>query len=219
MVFASLLTVCSESDRDRKQSDAPVVHTDAHDASRDETLSPIDRLVRVREYHRTGRLSLVERSIVPEQRTAVSELLYTVDRLGRAGDAFHEAVRKHLGLASAEMFDYSQVANIIGVFSRDVELIDQRIEGDAAVVTIQVAGRVPLDEVHLVLRDGQWLITTDPPIAGLAVELRKLADVWVDLSRQIEKQRLTASELKRELDARQGPITRRIAALTHSTQP
>jgi len=217
--FGAVLGSCGKSGDDPKPPDVSALHTGPPDAVQDSTLSPLKAVARMREYRRMGRISLVERSTVPERRAAVGELLHTADRLERAGEALHEAVRKHLGLASAEMFDYSQVANIIGVFSRDVELIDQRIEGDTAVVTIQVAGRVPLDEVRLVLREGNWLITTDPPIAGLAGELRKLADVWLDLSQQIERKGLTAAQLKRELDARQSPIARRLATMTSAARP
>jgi len=218
-MWAACAGACNRSQPETQPSKPGPVPASGAVLSSDEPLSPMETLARVREYRRAGRPSLVERSIVPEQRSAVSELLYAVDRLEQAGEALNGAVRTHLGLAFAEMFDYSQVANIVGVFSRDVELIDQRIEGEAAVVTIQVSGRVPLDEVHLLLRDGQWQITTDPSIPGLAGELGKLADFWFDVSRRVEQRQLTASDLRRELDARQASVARRLKALTQNARP
>ena len=129
------------------------------------------------------------------------------------------SITKRLGRASARAFDRSQAANVIGVFSRDVEVLDARVQGDNAVVTIQVADRLPLEEVELVRRDGKWIIRTDPPIAGLAGELRKLADVLVAVARMVDDREMTAAQIKRELDLRQAPIGRRLAVLMDETPP
>ena len=111
-------------------------------------------------------------------------------------------------------FDRSGVANAIGVFSRDVDLIDERIDGDRATVAIQVDGRVPLDEVTLVQEGDHWLIQTDPPIPGLAKELRNLAQVLIDTARMLDDRKMSLDELRRELTAREAAIGRRIKILT-----
>lgn len=155
---------------------------------------------------------------MPDQRFAVVELVQAVDRLAWANEALQAAVTEHIGRASASTFDRSQVANIIGVFSKDVEVIAERVEGDKAVVTIQVGRKVPLDEVDLTRHEGRWLIQTDTPIPGVAAELRKLADVFIDATRRLEKERLTAAQLTQELEAREAAIGRRLATLTQKQE-
>lgn len=188
----------------------------AADASR---LSPIDTVRRVREYRLAGRLGLIAEYLVPDQRQHVVELIHAVDRLLWANQVLQAAVTSHFGPASAHGFDRSQAGNAIGVFSQDVDILDERIDGETAGVGIQVAGRVPLDEVKLVRREGRWLIQTDPPIPGVADELRRLANMLADTARMLDRRAMTPIELKKELDLREASIGRRITALIRKTPP
>ena len=192
---------------------------DAADASPAEGRLPIDVVRRVHEYRLAGRVGLIAQHLVPDQRPYVIELVQGVDRLLWGNQVLQAAVTNHFGPASAKGFDRSQAGNAIGVFSQDVDILDERIDGETAVVGIQVAGRVPLDEVKLVRREGRWLIQTAPPIPGVADELRHLADVLVDTARMLDKRAMTPIELKKELDLREASIGRRIAALTNKAPP
>ncbi len=209
------LGVCC--DRPRSTPDQPEsgssVRASRH-APSDSTLSPIDTVRRIHAYRLAGQIGRIEPYLLPEQRSAVVELIQAVDRLAWAEKVLQAAVTRHLGRASAAMFDHSDVVNIIGVFSRDVEVVAGRVDGDQALVTIQVAGRVPLEEVNMILRAKRWVIQTDAPVPGVAGQLRDLAEVLIDAARRVEKDRLTAAELKRELEAHQAPIARRLALLT-----
>ncbi len=159
-------------------------------------------------------MALVGSLLLPDQRPAVIELLQTVDRLTAAERSLRDAVAFKFGRASASAFDHSEVANVVGVFSRDVEILGERIDGDHAVVTVQVGGRVPLDQVNLALVDGEWRIRTDAPIPGLAGELNRLADVFSSLTRRATEGTATLEELRRELDSRAAEVFRRIQVLT-----
>ncbi len=180
----------------------------------DDILSPVETVRRVHRHRIAGQIGSIEPYLLPDQRPAVVELIQSVDRLEWANDALQAAVTERFGRASALAFDRSEVANIVGVFSHDVEIVDERLEGDQAVVTIQVADRVPLEEVKLVRRGDRWLIQTDTPIPGMAKELRRLADVFVDAARRVKRDGQTVAELREELKAQQAPIIRRLAALT-----
>ena len=179
-----------------------------------EALSPSDVVRRVNEYRCAGRRGLIEECIVPEQRTAVLELVQAIDQLLAANEGLRQAICTHLGTAQAASFDLSGMANYAGVLSRDVCVIDEQITGDRAEVTIQIAKRVPLDTVELVRRDGRWLIRTENPTPGVAAEVCKLARVLREGARALKDKHWTAEQLRSELSARQAPITRRIAALT-----
>jgi hypothetical protein len=185
----------------------------------DELLSPIQTVLRINEYRRAGRIALIEPFLLPEQSMAVLRLIRAVERLERANEVLQAEVRRRFGRASAGQFDYDQIANIIGVFSKDLTAIDEHIDGDTASVAVQVAGRLPLEEVELVRRGGRWLVRTDPPIGGLDSELGKLAEVWIDISRWLKTHQLTSEELRRELNAREAPIARRLKVLTQQNPP
>ncbi len=192
---------------------------DAADASPAEGRSPIDVVRRVHEYRLAGRVGLIAQHLVPDQRPYVIELVQGVDRLLWGNQVLQAAVANHFGPASARGFDRSQAGNAIGVFSQDVDILDERIDGETAMVGIQVAGRVPLDEVKLLRREGRWLIQTDPPIPGVADELRRLAEVLVDTAHMLDKRAMTPIEFKKELDLREASIGRRIAALINKIPP
>jgi len=183
-------------------------------------LSPIETVRRARQHRLMGELGRLEECLIVEQRKAVVDLVISVDRLATANDALTLATRQHLGAATAETVNRPGLANIIGVFSRDVELIDEHVSGEKAVVTIQVAGRIPLEEVELVHRQGRWLIQTDPPVEGMTDALRRHADTLTDLARAVRAGKYNASSLVRELEAREVSSGRRInELLTSTSQP
>lgn len=205
---------CDRSDRGA----APVANTGTGDGGGGPA-TPLQTVLAVHKYRAEGRLGMIESHLVVEQRPYVLELLHAVDRLVAANQALGDAITRRLGRLTAEAFDYSQVANLVGVFSRDVDVLDEKIVGDAAVVTVQIAKRVPLDSVHLVRSGGRWLIRTDTPIPGLAVELGRLADVLSAVVCRVADGRLTAEQLRRELDAQSADVRRRIVEMTVTTNP
>ena len=175
--------------------------------------SPSDTIRLVHEYRLAGRLALLEEHLVPEQRPQVVELIQAVDRLLWGNGVLKAAVTQHFGPSLARAFDRSQAANVIGVFSRDLTVLDETVDGNTAVVTLQIADRIPLDKVQLVRREGRWLIRTDPPIPGVSGEIRRLAEVLIDVSRMIADKDLTPIQLKKELALRERAVGRRITAL------
>lgn len=201
-------------DRDRSTNDPPGA-TPADSAVPEQSgMSPANTVNHVRRLRTEGRLAELEACLGADQRRDVVELIQSVDQLLYANRILQRRIETHLGMATAAAFDRSQAANAIGVFSRDVEVISERVDGDRAVVLIQVAGRVPLEEVHLHRVDGAWRLTTDPPIAGVAQEIRNLADVLLRCSRRAEHPSMTAAKLRTELRAMEAPIGQRLVKLT-----
>ena len=218
MLFAGCERTSTDAERRAASSLSDAAGSETTVAAVDDiALSPSETLERVRQFRLAGKLSLIDPYLMPEHCGAVIELIQAVDALEWANQVLQAAARKHLGRAVALSIDHAQVANIIGVFSREVAMIDERVDGDHSIVTIQVAGRVPLDQVELLRRDGRWVIQTDPPIEGLADELGKITHVWGDVARRIEEGKLNAEQLQQGLAAREALITRRIKALTDET--
>ena len=175
--------------------------------------SPIDTVRACHALRNAGQFRQAAEMVVPERRDAVLDLLLSVDRLTVANRELERAVREHIGAATATVFSRPGVANIVGVFSRDVEVVSERVESDRAEVTIQVASRVPLERVALVRRGGVWLIETDPPVPGLSEEIGNLAAALVDVARSVRNRPWTADELASEIKSRERGILRRISKL------
>ena len=183
-------------------------------ASRSERLSPSEVVRTVHEHRLAGRLGALLELVVAEQRPHVLDLLHAADQLAHADRVLHAAVERQFGSAAATQFDHTAVADSFGVFSRRVEIITESIHGNRATVAIQVAGRVPLENVQLVRAGGAWRIHTDPPIPEIPKLLRDLARTMSDAARDIERKPWPADTLRAELARRQKPILARIRELT-----
>jgi hypothetical protein len=206
---------------------APVPHRPAGDASAipavpphpdPSELSPLETVKRVHRLRLAGDFAALERHLVPEQRSQNIELIQSVDQLIVAGEILEEAVRERFGNVMAEGFADAGVANIIGVFSSDVEVVAEEMEEGRAVVNVQVAGRLPLEQIELVPSPGGWQIRTDPPVEGVAAELRRLADAMNDAARRIRANEMTPEEFQRTLSLRWSQVQRRITALTQASR-
>ena len=175
--------------------------------------TPSEAVRRVNELRRAGRLSELGRYVTAERRAAVIELIRAVDQLVLDNRVLQQRIRASGAKARAALFDRSGVANIIGVFSTDIEIITEDLAGDSAVVTIQVADRLPLDRVHLELRDDRWVIQPDPPIAGLAAELRNLGKALRRVAEAVEARDMSLDQIGREMEFWQKPALARIRKL------
>lgn len=192
-------------------SDAPQPVVDAHGGGL--LLSPAGTVRELRRHIAADRLTEVERYLLPDQRGEVMSLLRAVRGVAGSNESLQTAVRERIGRAAARRVDRSQVVNAVGVFSRDVDVIDERSDNGTAVVTIQIADRLPLEQVHLVRAPQGWQIQTDAPVSGLADELRALGKVLQDLARLVQDTLLTVDALERELRVREAAVGRRIATL------
>ncbi|MCP4248971.1 MAG: hypothetical protein GY778_18160 [bacterium] len=176
-------------------------------------ITPADTVRRVNELRRAGRMSELARYIDAEHRPAVLDLIAAVDKLLQDNRALQQRIAAAGAPASARLFDRSEAGNIIDVFSIDVEVIAEKVDGGSAVVTIQVGQRVPLSRVNLRLQGDRWVILTDPPIAGLAVEIRNLGQALRQVASAVETRDLTVEEIGKELEFWQRPVLARIEKL------
>lgn len=180
--------------------------------------SPADTVRRVNALRRTGRLREMGRFIARDRRQAVLELVQAVDRLIVDNHVLQERFKAAGRGAVGTLFDRSKVANIIGVFSTDVEVIDEEISGDSAVVTVQVGRRLPLDRVSLRLGEDRWVIQPDAPIPGLADELRNLGTALRRVGDAVTREEMTVDRIAREMEFWQAPVMKRIARLVEQAQ-
>ncbi len=179
--------------------------------------TPIETVRHVHALRVEGRIAELEAFLLDEQRADVLDLIQSMDQLLSANGVLQRAVKERFGSASTAAFDRSAAGNAIGVFSHDVRAISERVDGDAAMVVIQVAGRVPLDDVRLIRRSRRWLIGTDTPDPKAAAALRELAEVMTRAARRLARTEMTAVELKRELASSEAAVGRRLAQRRQDT--
>lgn len=179
-----------------------------------EAEDPADIVRRVHQLRLARKWFELEPYIDPEQREPLRHLVTATDALLDANLRLKKAIIKVHGFAPAIPFDRAEAANALGLFSHDVQVLGAQTDGNRAVVTIQVADRVPVERVMLTRTNDRWLIRTDPPIEELPRQIDKLAGIMNRAAMQMESERLSIEELKATLDAEQEPVLRRIARLS-----
>lgn len=212
-VSSTLIPACDRDESKGSQASEPPAGDALASPPVGEELSPAETIRLVHKHRRSGRLSALAPHLLPEQRPHIVELIQAVDRLRWADQVLQESVARRLGESTARALDRSQLGNIIAVFSWDVAVVGEAIEGDRATVSVQIADRLPLERVEMIRRDGRWIIVTDPPIRAIAGELRKLAEALVAVARRVDETEWTLAQIERELDASQAPISRRLSSI------
>jgi len=166
----------------------------------------------MRQLRLAGRYRDLEPFLLPEQLPAVLAQIRAVDRLHATANVLRHRVDQRFGLSAAQEFDYRQAANILGPLSPDVELLREDAAGDRAIVTFQVAGRLPIESAELVYRDGGWQLDADP-VAGVPEQILKLADLLERMADALTRRGYSVEQLRDELELRTRPILRRLQTL------
>lgn len=205
LLSVGLLGAC---DTERHPRRARVATPTAHPS----TLGPMETLQLLRKHQPAGDHAGIEPFLLADQRDLVIAQMCAVDRLVDATAVLRARIEERFGLGAAQDFDYGQVANILGVLSRDVTLLTETVQDARARVTFQVADRVPLESAEMVRRDHRWLLVVDP-IEGVPEEIEKLAAVIAEVADAVRDGAYTVTNLRREIDRRQAPILRRLSEL------
>jgi hypothetical protein len=140
----------------------------------------------------------MEGLVVEDRRDELIDALMGVDQLLAANRRLKELVNERIGADAAPWWDLSLLENGLGPFSRDVDVVTVEMDKSDATLTIQVAKRVPLLEVAFV-RDppGRWRYVPDPPIPGMAEQLRELARNLDSLADQLTDSPMTPEQFER----------------------
>lgn len=129
----------------------------------------------LREWHEEERYRLFDPYVLPGQEVPLVDTLMAFSRLLRANDRARRRITTvHDEVVAAE-FDLSEMANHMGLFSRDVEFRSERIDGNQAVIVAQVADQVPLEKYTFVLHEGRWVYAPGLPPPSVPAQVRELA--------------------------------------------
>ena len=181
--------------------------------------SPLETVRFIHQCRTNGKYQDMLDSFEPEHRSAIMSLVLAVDELVAAEARLQRKLRENVGEGTATHFGHrTQVANILGPLSRDVKVVSEKISGDTAEVSFQVASRLPLESVKLKKQNETWLMVMEKTIPELAVELRNLAGTIRRVADELAGRNYTAQQVYKELNLRQQPILERIAKLVSESQ-
>ncbi len=142
--------------------------------------APARLFARLRELHQQHGYKEMESLIDPGRCTVLVDTLMAVDGFMQAAARLHD-VTERLGPTAAVVCDISSLADYLGPFSRNVQIVATRIEGDTAFVVYQVGSRVPVERAEMRWSSGRWRYVPDEPDYELPRLLEKLAERLDDL--------------------------------------
>jgi hypothetical protein len=181
--------------------------------------TPIQTARHIRTLHAQSAVDALAEYLQPDQREPVLAQLAAIERLTAAYLGLNQLLQERIGPGTASLVRADDIANLAGLFSPDVEVFDERVEGDFAWVTYSVAGRIPLEEAAFVRGAERWRLRTEPPVPEITEQLRKLADAADRVAILVRSRKMTFAQVQHELSIRQGPILRRIAEIEARNRP
>jgi len=203
---------CTSCERDDRPGAArPPAARAAEDAP---PTSPAETIRLVQQHRQAGQFSRMEPYLAAEHRAWMIDMVRSIEQLLTANRQLQSALAPLLGEGTARRFDRSHAADLLSVFSPDAAVISEDVDGDGAVVHVQVRNTLPLLDVTLRRRDGFWQIEAEDPIRELPEQVRLLAVALTRVADEASRHGYDADQVESEMDLRTTPIVTRIAELT-----
>ena len=143
MSAAILLWICETGCERQVQSDRP-------------ERGPRETVTQILEARTNSTYQRLNQLVVPDRVHEIVNTLLAVDEFLDANELLCDYVREKFALGLSQTIDQSRFGNQLDIFSRYIELVNEQIEGETAVVTFMVDGKVPLRRARLRLMEGQW---------------------------------------------------------------
>lgn len=170
----------------------------------------------LRDAHAHARYGAIRPCLEPAQRNETVDLLITVGEFLAANEATLSAVRKSCPQMPTRQIDFSSIGDNLGLFSQHVERITVAEQGDRGIVTVQVAGQLPLVDLVFRRTGGVWRYVPgrgNPEVLQIIRQMREALD-------QIRRVALagphTPREIEREYKLRLGRRLRRMAQIAEA---
>jgi len=135
-----------------------------------------DTFDRLRSWHAKGNYVAMRPYIAADGRVGLLDLLVAVDRLIAANNAALVAVAKACPTMDLRPFDLSIIQDNLDLFSRQIQWVSVDEQGDHAVVTAEVSGRLPLATMRFERQQGRWCYAPgagDPTILTLIRQITR----------------------------------------------
>lgn len=177
----------------------------------------------LRESHRIGAYAILRSYIHPDGREGLIDLLVAADELTAANTAaLAAAARACPGLDTSRYDLAAMIWNNLELFSREVELVQAEVDGDRAVLTVQIARRLPLRRLDFERHDGVWQYLSGSAEPEVTTLIRQRANRLRRIARSLDRP-MTPEQVHNEFRYRLGVRSERsllrAAAVGNTDQP
>lgn len=156
VAIAAVVIACSACDRSADRSPASAAASTAPEGT---PRAVIERLLAARE---SGLYEPMGELVVPGRAHEVVRTLMAVDEFLLANRVLCNYVREEISLGLSQSIDQSRWGDHLGIFSRYVELVEERVEGNTATVSYTVDGQIPVQHASLRRIDRCWRYDPGP---------------------------------------------------------
>jgi len=148
--------------------------------------APVRLLLHLRDLQHNQSYKEMESLVDPSRARVLIDTLMAMDHLLLAATQLQQTAEQRLGPHAAVVCNLGSLADYLGPFSRNVEVVSTRMDGDSATITYQVGERVPIERARVRRVSGQWRYMPDEPDYALPTLLRQLTDAMIRLHSQAE---------------------------------
>lgn len=175
--------------------------------------TPKETVERMVELRRLARYGVLRTFVEPAHASGVIDFLLAMDDVGAANAEVQAAIRKRLPSVAASNWDLSWLRNWQSLFSADVRVLDEQVDGDRARVTIRVADVMPLETIEMRREGTRWVYDPGAGPGALPPALHRLATSLRRIAATVMTRDLTERDLRTEFRLRIHPLLRRMASM------
>ena len=165
------------------------------------THTPSETIAMIRDARARGAYQEIEALVVSQRARQVSRTLLAIDGFLLANRQLGDTVRERCGHGLAETIDQSYLVRNLEVFSRSVEIVSERREGERALVSILVNNQLPMRTAELVIENGEWRYDPGPGFdAAFPAAFDAMRDGLLKVREDLLAGRLDAAAIRRDPD-------------------
>ena len=143
-------------------------------------------------------LATITQHVTTEDREALADMLLAIDEFDVQAIRLRTAVARHIGGGISRGCDLTSLTAELALFSQQVELLDETVDGDKATVAYALAGRLPTKRAAFVLEANHWRYDPgDFKAATFGPAFRELADGLAKVAEAVEAEKFAADEIRK----------------------
>lgn len=148
-----------------------------------------------------------------DQGEPVVDLLMAIDRLLAGNEAALAAIREACPSFPVERYDLSPITDRLGLFSRNLRLVEVKENGAQATVAVQNGEQLPLEYLEFIRQADRWLYQPGPPGPRVVPILSEMTDALNRLARSVAEKPMNQEDIENEYRLNVRPRLRRIREL------
>ncbi|MBN1491031.1 MAG: hypothetical protein JXA69_14045 [Phycisphaerae bacterium] len=201
ITIASLLTLviagCGRTDSTSRGS-----------AATQPTLTPSQTIQHMHDLRFARQYGGLLHHIDPSQASPVVDFLLAMDALLAANSEVQTALGRYAPDVPAADFDLSALQHNQGLFSPTINVVTESVEHPVASVTIQIAGRVPLETVPMRRIEDRWVYWPEGEVGTVPRHLHNVARAMRKVARAIEHGATSEEQVREQFRLRISPVLR-----------